>query len=195
LSITYKILFDNLLSMLSPYAKEIIGGDQRGFRCTRSTTDHVFCIQPILEKKCREAVHQLFIDFKKTYNSVRREVLYNNLTEFHIPMTLVKLIKVCLNETYSKVQAHKHLPDKFPTTNGLNEGDALTPLLLNFALEYAIRRVQVNQDGLKLNGTHQLLVHADHVNILGRSIQITKKNTKAFLVAYKQIGLEIHVCD
>jgi hypothetical protein len=47
-------------------------------------------------------------------------------------MTLVKLIEVCLNETYSKVQAHKHLPDKFPTKNGLKEGDALTPLLLNF---------------------------------------------------------------
>jgi len=64
-------------------------------------------------------------------------------------MTLVKLIKVCLNETYGK-----HLPDNFPTKKGLKEGDALTPLLLNFALEYAIRRVHVNQDGLKLNGTH-----------------------------------------
>jgi hypothetical protein len=92
-----------------------------------------FCIQSILEKKCREAVHQLFIDFKKTYDSVRRKVLYNILIEFGIPMTLVKLIKVCLNETYSKVQVHKHLPDKFPTKNGLKEGDALTPLLLNFA--------------------------------------------------------------
>jgi len=81
-------------------------------------------------------------------------------------MTLVKLIKVCLNETYIKVQARKQLRDK----NGLKEGEALTSLLLNFALEYAIRRVQVNQDGLKLKGTHHLLVHADDANILGRSI-------------------------
>jgi hypothetical protein len=92
-------------------------------------------------------------------------------------VTLVKLIKECLNETYSKVQAYKHLPDEFPTKNGLKEGDALTPLLLNFALECAIRGVQVNQDVLKLNGTHQLLVHTDDVHILGRSIPTTKKNT------------------
>jgi len=89
LSTTYKILSNNLLSILTPYAKEIIGDHQRGFRCTRSTTDHITCIQPILDKKYREAVHQLFTDFKKTYDSVRREGLYI-LIEFGIPMTLVK---------------------------------------------------------------------------------------------------------
>jgi hypothetical protein len=65
-------------------------------------------------------------------------------------------------------------------------------LLSNFALLFAIKRVQVNQDGLKLNGTHQLLVEADIVNILGRSIYIIKKNTKALVVASKEIGLEVN---
>jgi len=58
----------------------------------------------------------------------------------------------------------------------LKEGDALSLLLFNFALEYAIRRVQVNQDGLKLNGTHQLLAYVDDVNILGGSVDNVKKN-------------------
>jgi hypothetical protein len=58
----------------------------------------------------------------------------------------------------------------------VEQGDALSPLLFNFALEYAIRMVLVNQNGLKLNGTHQLLVYADGVNILGGSVQTVKKN-------------------
>jgi hypothetical protein len=76
--------------------------------------------------------------------------------------------------------------------NVLKQGDALSPLLFNFALQYDIRRVPVNQDGLKLNGTHQLLVYADYVNILGKSIYTIKKNTNALVVASKDIGLEVN---
>ena len=82
LSITYKILSNILLSRLTPDAEEIIGDHQYRFqRHNRSTTDHVFCIRQILEKKWEynESVHQLFIDFKKANDSVRREILYNIL--------------------------------------------------------------------------------------------------------------------
>jgi hypothetical protein len=98
---------------------------------------------------------------------VRREVLFSILIELGVPMKLVWLIKICLNETYSKVRIGKHLSDSLPIQNCLKQGDALTTLLLNFALEYVIRNVQENQVGLKFNGTRRLLAYADDVNLLG----------------------------
>jgi hypothetical protein len=98
---------------------------------SRSTTDQIFCIRQILEKKWdyNETVHQLFIDFKKAYDSVRREVMYNILTELGVPLKLVRLIKMC-----------KHLYDSFPTQNGLKQGDILSPLLFNLLLNMPLGR-------------------------------------------------------
>jgi len=79
----------------------------------------------------------------------------------------------------------------FPIKNILKQGDALSPLIFNFDLEYATRRVQVNQNGLKLNCTHQLLSYADDVNMLGGSVHTVKGNAEAFVVAIKETGLEV----
>jgi hypothetical protein len=143
---SYKILSNIFLSRLTPYADEIIGDHQCGFWHNRSTTDQIFHICQILDKKWEynSMVHQLFIDFKQAYDSVRRKVLYSILIECGIPRKLVGQIITCLNETYSTVHIRKNLSNKFPIQNGLNQGDALSPLLFNLALEYAIRRLQEN---------------------------------------------------
>ena len=99
---------------------------------------------------------------------------------------------MCLTETYSRVRVGKNLSEMFPIRNGLKQGDALSPLIFNFALEYAIKRVQVNQDDLKLNGTHQLLAYANDVTILGGSVHTVKENAEALAVATKEIGLEVN---
>ena len=165
---TYKILSNILFSRLITYAKEINGDHQCGFRRNRSTFEHIFCIRQILEKKWEynEEVQQLFIDFKKAYDSVRRDVLYKILNELGIAKKLVRLIQMILTETYSRVRVGKNVSDRFPIRNGLKQRDALSPLFFNVALEHTIRRVQVNQDGLKLSGAHQLLDYDDDdVNI------------------------------
>ena len=89
--------------------------------------------------------------------------MYNILIEFCIPVKLVKLIKMCLPETYNRVRVGKHLSDLCSIRNYLKQGDSLSPLLFYVVLGNAIRRVQEN---LTLDGTHQFLIYANDANIL-----------------------------
>jgi sorting nexin-29 len=111
LSTSYKILTNFLLSRLTLYTDKITEDHQSVLSCNRSITNQMFSIWQLLEKKWEYngTVYQLFIDFKKAYNSVRRKVLHNILTEFGIPRKLAGLIKTCLNESHTTVCICKNL--------------------------------------------------------------------------------------
>jgi hypothetical protein len=130
LSISYKILSNILLSRLTPYADEIISDHQCRFWRNRSMTDQTVYIWQLLVKKWEYngTVRQLFINFKKAHDSVRREVLYNILIEFGIPRKLVWLIQMCVNETYSTVHTGKYQSHKFSIQICLKQRDALSTL-------------------------------------------------------------------
>jgi hypothetical protein len=113
-------------------------------------------------------------------------------TTFSLSLEYLGNYKMCLNETYSRVRIGKNLPDKFTIENGLRQGDALSPLPFNFALEYAISSVQGNQEGLIPKGTNQVLAYTDVVNMSGKSIDTIQKNTKDLLDASKKVGLEVN---
>jgi hypothetical protein len=81
------------------------------------------------------------------------------------------------NETYSSVYISKHLPNNFPIQNSFKQGVALSQVLFQFALECTISKVHVNQEGLKLNETHQLLVYVDDVYLLGDNLETIKNHT------------------
>jgi hypothetical protein len=126
-----------ILSTLSPGIDKIIEDHQCAFRSSRSNTGQNFCIRQILKKKCKyvETLHQLFIDFKKAYRSMWKKVLYSVFIDFGVSMKLVKVTKMYLSRTYSKVLIVKHCLIVFFSENSLKQRDALSPPLLKFALE------------------------------------------------------------
>jgi len=131
-----------------------------------------------LKQELSTAVYQLFTDFKKAYNLVRKGVLCNIVSELGIPVKLIRLIKMHLSEPCNKVRIGQCSSAKFRIQNCLKQEDALWSLLFNFASESVIRAVLVNQQRLKSNETHQLLIFTDSFNTLGSNPTIIANRTQ-----------------
>ena len=121
LNVTYKIFTNLMTRYTEPYIDDILENYQYGFQKGRSTTDQTFCMRMILEKACEYKVdiHQLYIDYKQAYDTINRAELVQIMKEFGIPMKLVRLVRMTLTNTNSKVNIQGKLSPSFDTMIGL----------------------------------------------------------------------------
>jgi hypothetical protein len=152
-----------------------------------STTDHLFCIRQMYLRrkgyKTRQCIRYFHTSRKPTIQ-IRGWSFFNILIKFGIPMKLTRLIEMCLSEICSRVRVRQQLPDTFPIKNGLKQRDVLSPLLWNFASEYAIGRAQANQESLKLKATYHVEVrHPPCVNQNKYKVEVQSKHNKNTLLA------------
>jgi sorting nexin-29 len=194
LNVTYKIFTNLLTRYTETYVDEILGEYQCGFQKGRSTTDQIFCLRMILEKACEYKVdiHQLYIDYKQAYDTINRAELVEIMKEFEISMKLVRLVRMTLTNTNSKVKIQGKLSLSFETTIGLRQGGSLSTLLFNLYMERIIRNVRINPGGTIFNRTRQCLAYADDVVILGRTEGYIKRTLEEMAEITQQIGLQMN---
>ncbi|XP_066909695.1 uncharacterized protein [Halyomorpha halys] len=137
-------------------------------------------------------VHQLYIDFQKAYDSIDHQKQYNIMIEQEIPKKLVNLVRMCMNETYDKVRIGKHLSEKSQVRAGLKQGDSLSPILFNLALEYVIKSVINTEEGLTLGGEIPVFGYAEDV-VLDDDKEAIEINIITLINSSKELGLEISV--
>ena len=191
----YKILSQILFRRLSPLVNRFVGSYQAGFTDGRSTTDQIFTVRQILQK-CREyqiPTHHLFIDFKAAYDSIDRVQLWQIMHEYSFPSKLIKLIQATMNGVRSSVRISGVLSEPFECRVGLRQGDGLSCLLFNIALEGVIRRAGLNMRGTIFTKSGQLVCFADDIDVIGRSLEtVTEQYTRLKREAAR-MGLKVNV--
>lgn len=182
-----------MLGRLQKYTEKIIGSYQCGFRKGKSTTDHIFANKLILEKhhEYNKDIHLVFVDFKQAYDNIDRSKLWTALRKFGIPEKLVRLIKMCNNNTQNVVRIMREVLEPFKVKNGLIQGDALSPALFNLALEEIIKSVPRGQR-MEVNEGYTCLAHADDLVLLGDTRQDVIQTLINLMKVSKQMGLSVN---
>jgi sorting nexin-29 len=171
LNTAYKILSNILFARISPFAENIIGNYQCGFRKNRSTTNQIFTLRQILEKMKEFGIetHHLFIDFKSASDTIERGQLYNAMSEFNIPNKLIRLTWMTMENTQSQVRIQSDLSDLITIKKALRQGDSLACLLFNLTLEKDVKNAGIQTSGTMFYKSVQLLAYADDIDIIARS--------------------------
>ena len=194
LNAAYKVFARWLFNRLSPHAEEVVGEYQCGFRRDRSTTDQIFNLRLILQRgnEFNVQTFHLFIDFKQAYDRTKRNELYVAMKELGFETKYVRLVKATLDGTKCRVKVQNDLSELFAVREGLKQGDALSCLLFNLALEMAMRRAGIRTSSTLATATIQVLGFADDLDFAGRTqaaVQDTFNNLK---LQAERMGLEVN---
>ena len=194
LNAAYKVLANVISIRLSPYAENIIGNYQAGFRANRSTIDQIFTLRQILEKTQEYNIdtHHMFVDFKAAYDSVIRQDLCEAMAELGIPEKLIRMVKLTLRNTECRVKVQNSISDPFNTRNGLKQGDALSCTLFNIALEKCVRMSGIESKGTILQKSTQILGYADDIDIVGRTQENMIEAFQKLEASAKEMGLKVN---
>jgi hypothetical protein len=195
LQTTYKVFTLCLYRKLKMYTDEIIGPYQAGFMQGKSTTDQIFSVRQILERRWeynQESVH-LFVDYLQAYDSVHRPGLWAILEDFGVPRHLVDLLKACYRNPTAKVKVEAKLSKAFEINSGLRQGCALSPILFNVVMEKIYRAVKDRNEGLVVNGKKiNMLAFADDVDLTTEKEEELTTLLPAMIVAGASVGLKIN---
>ena len=190
-----KIMLRIILNRLKRKAEEILSEEQAGFRAGRSTVEQIFNIR-ILNEKCLQHQKMLihnFIDFKKAFDRVWHDGLWQVMKEFNIDKNIIDVIKALYNKAHSAVLLNNQIGEKFRTTIGVRQGCILSPVLFNIFLEYImIQTLQGFTPSLTINGRPiSNLRFADDIDLIGENVDQVQDLTSRLDVAAKSVGMEI----
>jgi len=136
-------------------------------------------------------LYMVFVDFKQTYDSVNRQQLWTALKNVRIPEKLIRMIEIRNSNTFCKVRYRGKLSDQFETKSGLRQGDVLSPILFNLALEKVVRGTEAGHE-MKLNGKTGILAYANDIIILGYTKNEIRSTTESLINSSKKMGLSIN---
>ena len=186
LNIAYKVLSNIIMNRINFFAEEILEECQCGFRCGRGTTEQIFIIRQLMEK-CFEfntELHFLFVDFKQAFDSINRIELINAIESFGIPKKLVRLVNMAMENNKAKVIMDGNVGKDFDVKQGVRQGDGLSAVLFNLALDKVIKELKLK--GNILYKSKQACVYADDIALIARNVA----SLQEMLVTIKEIGMK-----
>lgn len=192
-----KLLAQILLDRIRPAIEPNLREEQAGFRRGRSCTDHVNTLRIIVEqsKEMKSTAYLLFVDFEKAFDSLRRDRMWEILSEYGIPASIINIIRNLYLESNLRVVHQGKVGPEFGVLTGVKQGDILSPFLFLLMLDYILRNVRNRPRGIQWNTFQRLddLDYADDIVFMTHSLRDMRELLERLVAFAADVGLKINV--